>query len=166
MQDDNDPEKKRERALRAANEKVNDAMRVMFARWGEARIARAEEMARAKEAVEEAEVAFEQAREELQTLLQAPPGSIPEHLDMRALRRAVERLATALERGETDPDAVFHGELPDLGHAAWQQEVASPDLDVWVLADDRGSVVAKITHSADAPRWTTAVLNESTGELE
>lgn len=48
----------------------------------------------------------------------------------------------------------------------WEHEIAARDVDVWVLADEKGRVVAKMTHNADEPRWTAALLNEMTGELE
>lgn len=162
-----DADLQRLKAIRAARARLNEAMRVMFARWGEARIAESEDQARAKNAVDEAETEFEAAREALEKIerAQAPDARAPAP-DLATLRGALTRLAAALEQGEADPDAVFHDRPPGLAAARWEQEFAAGDVDVWVLEDAAGSVVAKITHSPDRPRWTVAVLNQATGELE
>ncbi|GEM_PF-5830449 len=165
------PGHEHEDAVQAAREELNRAMRAMFARWGEGRIALPADRARAKEAVEEAENAFEAARKRLDALL---AGGEP-HLDVAALRAAVERLARALEAGQADPETLTRGPsvfgalrepVPGLTDAHWRHERAALDVDVWVLADARAGVVARITHSRERPGWKASVLNESTGELD
>lgn len=167
MPDEPPADPQRVRAIRAANARLNEAMRAMFARWGEARITPPDQMAAAKEAVDRAEAEFQAARDAVEALeaTASPPARKPRP-EVSTLRGALERMSRALAQGNAKPDALFHEKRPELGAMHWQHEVASHDADVWVLADEKGRIVAKMTHGADEARWTAAVINEMTGELE
>src|SRR5438067_1821791 len=77
--------------------------REMFARWGEWRVAAPEDQERARRAIEDAETAYERARE---VILRPPATHMPP--DFQTLRGVVLRLTRALAQNNVSPSDVVH----------------------------------------------------------